>query len=525
MFAYNFRNILKPSFLGLIFLISLSSAFISTYIFVDYQKYLKTYQASQTQETETIIKKIEATFGNLKELLKLTEARIHATYGNSQNNSKVFSQQIQKILSSLHHLHFHQPLPEFQKASYSKFSPPQMIMTRFGILPLDSKKMPFEKMPPINNEPVFVLEDKEIKGTVTILNFQGSLEGALEIQVELDAFIRFLGTYKTVYLKQSFLLQDIQAPKSPLSIYNKPPDSFLAYALACKSHYAVFAAYILFILVFIGFYLYLLDLRLQRNYRHKFETLEDALSKIGMSEKALKKELGLHQQNAHIHQISSQARKKFQTNLKKRQQEQVSHVSLSLKSIQQSFKNPLSQLGHPERMEILNACIAETNNLSDGLWNSTKKEKVDFREILRCLQLIFAETIHKFCLTIETKIPFETMSFQGDPLLIEVLLINAIGKPIHRVPKDGNISISLKEIPGFLHLEVRDNGYAGAEVAEKLIRKSSGLFMTEEAFHKICLTNGMGYRYAKANGLNVTHLMIPNPEEEVSNSNVVQLFS
>ena len=175
--------------------------------------------------------------------------------------------------------------------------------------------------------------------------------------------------------------------------------------------------------------------------------------------------------------------------------------------------------------EILNACIAETDDLSDGLWNSTKKEKVDFKEILCSLQLIFAETIHKFGITIETKIAFEAMPFQGDPLLIQVLLINAIGKPIHRVPKDGNISISLKEIPGFLYLEVRDNGYAGADVTEKIIRKSSDLFMTEEAFHKTCLTNGMRYRYAKANGLNVTHLMIPNPEEEISNSNVVQLFS
>ena len=525
MFACNFRNILEPTLVGVFFFISLSSTFIIGYIFVDYQKYVKTYQASQIQETVAINEKIQATLGNLKALLKLTEARIHATYGNSQNNSKDNSQQIQKILSSLHHLQFHQSLPDLQKASYSKLSPPQMILTRFGILPLNSKKMALEKMSPTNSEPMFVFENKEIKGTATILNLQGSLEGVLEIQVEIDAFIKFLGVYKTVDLMQSFPSQKIETPISPLSIYNKPPDSFLAYVLACKSHYVVFAAYILFVLVFNGFYLYFLYLRLQKNYRHKFETLEDALFTIGMSEKALRKELGMHQQNAHIHQISSQARKKLQANLKRRQQEQASHVSLSLKSIQQSLKNPLIQLGDIERMETLNACIAETDDLSGGVWNSKKKEFVDFKEFLHNFHQIFAEKIHKFNITIETQIVFEAMPFQGDPLLIEVLLINAIGKPLHRVPKDGNISISLKEIPGFLHLEVRDNGYAGAEVTEKLIRKSSGLFMTEEAFHQTCLNNGMRYRYAKANGFNVTHLMIPNPEEEVSNSNVVQLFS
>ncbi len=528
--AFSFRDMLKPLFVGVFFFISLSSSFITAYIFVDYQKYMKAHLASQIQESEAIKKRTQETFNNLKKLLSLTEARIQATYEDPKSHPKTLLQQIQNVLSSLHHLQFYHTLPELQKVSYRKFSSPQGIVTRFGVSPLysnsplNSKKKTFEKKSPTNGEAGFAFEEGKLKGIVTILNLQGFVEGVLEVQVEIDTFIQFLGTYQTVGLKPSFSSKDNQATKTPFFIDNKPPDTFLSYALAFKSHYSIFAVYILFTLVFIGFFLYILDLRLQKNYHHKFETLEESLIGIGVSEKASRKELGMYQQDAQIHKTSCQAQKKLRVRLKKRQQEQASHVNLSLKSIQQSFKNSHGQFTDAKTMEILETCIAQTNALSEGLWHSMNKEEVDFNEILARLQMIFAEKIHKLGITVETKIASEAVSFFGDSLLMEVLLVNAIGKPFHRVPKDGHVSISLKGTSGFLHLEIQDNGYAGAEVAEKIIRKSSGLFMTEEIFHQTCLNSGIRHRRTKANGLNITHLMIPNSIEEVSNNNVVQLF-
>ena len=522
--AFSFRDMLKPLFVGVFFFISLSSSFITAYIFVDYQKYMKAHLASQIQESEAIKKRTQETFNNLKKLLSLTEARIQATYEDPKSHPKTLLQQIQNVLSSLHHLQFYHTLPELQKVSYNKFSSPQVIVTRFGVSPLDSKKKAFEKKPSATGEAGFAFEEDKLKGRVVILNPQGSVEGILEVQVGIDTFIQFLGTYRTVGLKPSFSSKDNQATIAPFFITEKLPDPFPAYALAFKSHYSVFAAYILFTLVFIGFFLYILDLRLQKNYLHKFETLEESLIEIGASEKGSRKELGMYRQDAQIHQISCQAQKKLQLRLKKRQQEQAKHVNLSLKSIQQSFKSLSDQFTDAERMEILETCIAQTDALSGGLWRSMINEEVDLDEILSRLQIIFAEKIHKFGITIEKKITSEAVCFLGDSLLIEVLLVNAIGKPFQRVPKDGHVSISLKAVPGFLHLEIQDNGYAGAEIAEKIIRKSSGLFMTEEIFHQTCLNAGIKHRRIKANGLNITHLMIPNSMKETLNNNVVQLF-
>jgi hypothetical protein len=539
--AYNFRNILKPTLGSFYLFVSLSSAFIITYIFVDYQSYLGAYQTSQTQEVEAVTKKAEATLGGLKKLLRLTEARIYATYGDLQGSSQAKTQnprgdpekhllRIQKILNSLHQLQFYQTPPELQKVSYSKLSPPQMIITRFGMFPLEPNKHAFEKMPPANKEPLFVLRDKDIKATITILNPQNSLEGILEIEIDFGAFKQFLGTYETIDIDRPLSSGNaIETIKTPYSIsfsaYGKPPKSFLAYAIGHKSHYAVFVFYILFTLIVIGFYIYFLDLHLHKSYHNKFENLEDTLLKRDITEKALKQELGKLQQDAKIHQLSCQAQKKLQARLKGWQQEQASHMALSLKNMQQNFQNLPVQLRDQERMEFLYTYLQEIHVLPDGLWRSTKKEMVDFEEILHNFKLIFSEKIHKSAITIETNIADEVSLCLGDPFLLELLLISAIGKPLHRISKDETISISLKKIPDYIHLEIRDNGYAGAQTKEKLVQKYFDLFMTEETFHQTCLHNGLKYQYAKADGFNITHIMIPTLEQEASSNNVVKLFT
>ena len=43
----NFRNILTPAGVGIFVLITFSIVFVVGYVFIDYQKYLKSYQASQ----------------------------------------------------------------------------------------------------------------------------------------------------------------------------------------------------------------------------------------------------------------------------------------------------------------------------------------------------------------------------------------------------------------------------------------------------------------------------------------------
>ncbi len=519
-FAYGIRNILKPAFVGLAFLAFFSSSFVIAYVFFDYQSYLKDHQASQAREVERISKKAEAVFGDLKKLFSLTEARILASYENFQRNPRVDLQRVQRVLGSFYlQAQFYQMLLELQTVSYTKLSPPRLMVNRQGVLLLDSAYKRTLREP--SGKPLFVVEDKTIEGTLTIMNPQGFLEGVLEIQFGFDAFKRILGTYETIDLQGLSPGIINETSKIPLLISRKFPDLLLAYAHAHKLRYAVFVLSTLFMALLIGLYLRFFDLRLQKKYRHKFEEFEDGRVKANALEKVLREELGILRQDAQIHKISYQAQKKFQANLKRRQQEQANHMALSLNAVHESFQNSLIQLGNAEKMEIIYLCFQGADALSGGLWHPMKKEKINFKQILDNIHLVFAEKIHNSAITVETSIAPEMTSLWGDHLLIEALLINAIGKPFHRAPKNGSVFISLQEVPGFLQFEVRDNGYRGSA---NQVRNSLDLFITEEAFQQLCLTIGLKCQCMQVGRSNITRILMPIPKEEIMNGNVVKLF-
>lgn len=531
VFAYGVRNILKPAFAGFAFLVFFTGSLILAYIFIDYHSYLKTWQTSQAREVEIVNQKAEAVFEDLQKLLSLTGARIFASYKNFQKTPHVDLQRIQRVLGSVYlQAQIYQTLLELQTVSYTKLSSPRLMVNRLGVMPLGSDKIGLRErlhdahkrnLQESLEKPLFVFEDKVIQGTLVITNPQSFLEGVVKIQFGFDALKKVLGTYETIDLEGLSPGSMTEISKIPLSISRKLPDPFLVYAYISRLHYAIFSLYTLFMGLMFGFCLRLLDQRFQNKYRHKFEKLEDGLVKANASEKSLREGLGILQQDAEIHKISYQAQKAFQANLKRRQQEQANHIALSLNTVHESFRNPRIQLGNAEKMEILHLCFQRTDALSDGVLHSVKKEKINFKEMLDSLHAIFAEKIHKSAITVQTSIASELAPFWGDRLLIEVLLINAIGKPLHRVPKNGSVFVSLKEVPGFLQLEVQDNGYMGAE---NQIQNSLDLFITEEAFNHLCLNIGVGYQFMKVGGSNIAHIMMPVPKEEITNNNVVKLF-
>jgi hypothetical protein len=100
-----------------------------------------------------------------------------------------------------------------------------------------------------------------------------------------------------------------------------------------------------------------------------------------------------------------------------------------------------------------------------------------------------------------------------------------VGQAIHRVPKKGVISISLKEIERGFQLRIIDNGYYSRGSADKLIKKSFDLFLNDDNFLHICQENDLKYTYKKeADGLSTSCLILPIQEEEVIKNNVVNLF-
>lgn len=200
---------------------------------------------------------------------------------------------------------------------------------------------------------------------------------------------------------------------------------------------------------------------------------------------------------------------------------------MSLTALQQPLQNfPISRDG-VDGMGILSACLQEVTSLGEGTFYPMKKEQIDFKAVLDSLLLLFAEKIHQLAVEVNCHIQPDLPSFFADPLTIEALLIDAIGKPICRVPQNGVVSINLKETSGLLVLEIQDNGFAGIEAAEKLIRESFDFFMDEDVFAQACAKNGVQHQCSKTHdGLNVTRLILPTTfPEGIKANNVVQLFS
>lgn len=116
----------------------LSLLFIGTYLYVDYQRYISSYKITQQAELNAAQEKINTNVDNIKKLSVLTTKRIAASNGNIKR--------IQHILVSSYALLPDLDFLKIQKVAYEKHSPPQHLITRFGISPLNVDRSLTDKL-------------------------------------------------------------------------------------------------------------------------------------------------------------------------------------------------------------------------------------------------------------------------------------------------------------------------------------------------------------------------------------------
>jgi len=523
----------NPPIIGAFIFTLFSSTFIVAYVVLTHQHYLKTYNPLQEQDIKTFNQKLEAAFSHLEKLLHLADSQIAAVMGGTDatrpQSSKKTARRIQDILSSLPYM---QPLNislSLQRLAFYKLSSPQMIVTRFGILPFVTAKVPFEKMMSQSRDPLFVSEDKALIARMTVMKPGNILEGIIEIQVDLADFTRLLGNYETIRVDMALAsnenVKDVLKSSKPQALFllsKNRPDSLWVYASTHRFYYLIFLVYMGLALTLMGWW----HRYTQRHNRQEMKILANQLLTAKETEETLTVHLEKHQKDLEIHEMSLQTQKTFQGALQERQKEQAKYITGFFKEIQSI--HPLTRLNQGENDQIIDLCLKKATALSNGLWVPQYQETIDLKSILKNLYLLFGQKIHRSRIHLNiTPLP-KLPSFRGDPLFIEMLLMNVVGKAIYCVPEKGIVSLSLKEALGFLHLEVQDNGYGKMPLVEDMIRQSFELFIDEEVFQSLCQENGVHIKYVKAvNGFNVTHMVIPfsSPQVEESNSNVVPLFS
>ena len=516
-FTHSFRHTLKPIGFSIFCFALISSLFVIAYIFVDYQGYVKEYRTRQAQEIVSIHQKAEFTFEQLGKMLSLIESRVYASQGDVKR--------IQRILSSINQLQSAQNLPEIQKVSFHKLSSPQMVITRYGEVPLGTQMGTISSK---GKESAFSLEHKGLVGRMAVLNFEGTAEGILELQISLAELWKFLGAYETVSFDENIGQNQEGGPFFHLQ--KNTPESFWIYGVRHRSAYAGLACYLLFSLILLGLCLYSLNGYFQRSFGKKGEKLEEALLESEEREKTLREELWVHKQDAISHQTSCQLQRKLQMDIKTKRYEYGQYLVQSLDILEQSYTSPLSALTEADRVDIVNLCRRQAKPYAMGLWEPTHKEEVDLGKIIYNIPLLFAERVDASNISVEVDIPSELIPIiQGETVFMELLLINAIGKLIYRVPKNGKVLISLREQERGFQLEIQDNGYALAETTAKLLKKSFDFIMEDGTFQQTCRENGITHKAStgKNGGMNVTRIMLPISQvyqEEITNSNVVPLF-
>lgn len=230
---------------------------------------------------------------------------------------------------------------------------------------------------------------------------------------------------------------------------------------------------------------------------------------------------------AELHQTSCLMQRNLQGYVKSKRQEYMGYLIQSLTLLKNSYEDPIVTLTDLDRRDMLELCLRQAKPLFMGLWEPTRKEEVDLKAIIHNIPLLFTEKIHALNITVEIDISKDKMTtLLGEPVFTEVLLINAIGKIIYRVPNRGKVSVSLREENGAFHLEIRDTGYVLTGSAANLINHLHDFFITDDAFREICRDNDITYSTAKSKDgeTNITYLVFPMPQEETANRNVEQLF-
>lgn len=515
--AKDFKIILKPTLLWISVFVSFSLVLVVSYVLIEHQRYLAAYQATQQLELKTLQQKTLLALENLKKLSQLTVTRIIASHGDVKR--------IQNILSSVPRLNPNGTLPKIQKVFYNKLSPPQMVITLFGPLPLYSQSAPYVHV--ADKETIITIDENVVVSKTTVFSERDTLEGILEIQIDPIDFKIFLGNMETVTLNPPQLSKNEESnllQKPPFFIYARPPNNFWSFVFVNQERYAFFYYFTTFGIILIVSCAYIINMRNKNAHKTKQEELESTLLKSTTEKNCLKEQLLASHQDYKSSQASYESYINHLLSLIKRQNGQAGYITNTLSVVEQSLKNPKSSYSKKDQVELIESCLKVGESLSSGLVSKVKNVPIDLRALLEEVQSLFAEKIYKLQVTINL-VCSKNLNFQGDPLFTKFIVMNIMGKSIHSLSENGKASIIVKKEVDALELEVQDNGYPLEDTTEGLMKRYPALFVKEDVFQDLCKDNGLKYETSRAeNGLNITRVVISSSLAETSFPNVIPLF-
>lgn len=491
----------------------LSLLFVGTYLCVDYHRYCSSYQITQQFELKAAQEKINFNVENLKKLSALTAKRIAASKGDIKR--------IHNILVSSYSLLPDRDFLKIQKVVYEKYSFPQRLITRFGISPLKGDRALMEKFQEKGSSIFFGPET--VYSRAQVYDQKSQLEGILELHVALPHFketLKLGSTLSFVSDPAPVLLQ-----KTLFPIYGRLPKPFGGYFVENVGHFSLFFLFVVLSALFIVVSTFYSRFRIKQGVQEEMDSLKDELSELRTENYQANETLLASQKQTVTHQESCQSYKEFQATFQNRQKEQLHRILRSIDVVMGSLQNPKRALPPQELVDILKSCFPVVERTVNGTLFIETHEPVNILKTLDNIRALFTEKMYKSDLTLEVDCP-SNLAYWGDPLGVELVLLNLIGKSLHRAPKNGKVDIKAACHKEGFSIDVKGNGFPLSEKSQRQIQQAFDFFMSDGSFHQLCRENGLFYEYVEEkDGSHKASIFFAKRRTDSSESNVISLFN
>lgn len=205
--------------------------------------------------------------------------------------------------------------------------------------------------------------------------------------------------------------------------------------------------------------------------------------------------------------ITYQSQKELIKQVIVKQREQSNSLYTCLNSLEQLHKTPDAAFSKTNNT-ALKSCIVSAHSLAQGIFEQ-KNEEVNLSLIMQKSKSYFASQIHKNNLNVQVICP-ENLYITGDPVYLEFILANFIGKAIYRLPECGKMQVLVEPNEDLIECRIQDNGFYSAGRFDYLIEKKSGLFLRETHLHHICYYGGLQMHSVKeTSASNISRLTLP----------------
>ncbi|MBX9744033.1 MAG: hypothetical protein K2X08_02345, partial [Chlamydiales bacterium] len=270
----------------------------------------------------------------------------------------------------------------------------------------------------------------------------------------------------------------------------------------------------------------------RRTFQDRLTILHKELAETLQTNEGLTQEVTVKEEKLQRLTTAQDIATKIQIEIRDRQQDNADYIARSLDVLEQSLMSPTPIISDDDMIEIVTRCHKRAEALSLGAWKRKEPEEITISSLINRSLELYEDQIFEKEIQIHLDISEEEQAFSGDPLLLQVLIANFIGRTLYGMPPQGYLGLRLLETEKSITLEMEDSSFLGGDRLQSVVKNFSSLFMGEEKLRNVCQANGIEYKRLSNHPGERNKSMIeffrqsnePEKNESEEGSNVIHLF-